>query len=208
MGGSLSVRRLLAAYRRGIFPWFEPGEPVLWWTPDPRAVLIPEEFYCSRSLAKTLRQRRLKATLNRDFKGVMRACATVGDRQYNTWIGSDMVEAYQQLHQLGHAHSIEVYDLDDNLVGGLYGVCIGRVFFGESMFSLVRDASKVALANLVELSQNRGIVLIDCQQETAHLKSLGAKSIRRTDFEHLLARNVDHSDALDANDKDTTITQG
>ncbi len=196
MGGSLSVSTLLAAYRRGIFPWFEPGEPIYWWTPNPRAVLFPKQFHCSKSLAKTLRQGRFHTTLNRDFGAVMHACATVGSRLHNTWIGSEMEQAYGNLHQLGHAHSIEVYDKQDSLVGGLYGVCIGRVFFGESMFSLARDASKIALAALVDIALQRGIALIDCQQETAHLQSLGASSIDREEFERLLARHVNTDSVL------------
>lgn len=195
-GGDLSVPRLLAAYRRGIFPWFEPGEAILWWTPDPRAVLFPDQLHISRSLAKTLRKHLFHATVNRNFATVMKACASAGGRTDNTWIGSDIEQAYTDLHHLGYAHSVEIYDREKQLCGGLYGVCLGQVFFGESMFSTKTDASKVALVTLVNIAKQAGIAVIDCQQETAHLRSMGASSIRRSEFEDLLSRHIDAKSLL------------
>ncbi|HEY6126505.1 MAG TPA: leucyl/phenylalanyl-tRNA--protein transferase, partial [Steroidobacteraceae bacterium] len=173
-GGDLSVPRLLAAYRRGIFPWYSAGQPVLWWSPNPREVLYPEEFRCSRSLAKTLRNRGFVVTFDRDFAGVVDACAARREHSPGTWITPEMHAAYCELHAQGHAHSVEVR-LDDVLVGGLYGVLLGRMFFGESMFSRERDASKVAFARLVERAVVAGLQLIDCQLPTAHLRSLGSQ---------------------------------
>jgi len=147
-GGDLSSERLLAAYRRGIFPWYSPGQPVLWWSPDPRAVLFPEEFRVSRSLAKTLRNGGFSTSVDRDFPAVIDGCAAPRPASPGTWITSEMRSAYLELHRLGHAHSIEIYR-EGNLAGGLYGVRLGGVFFGESMFSRERDASKTALARLV-----------------------------------------------------------
>jgi leucyl/phenylalanyl-tRNA--protein transferase len=185
-GGDLSPPRLLAAYRRGIFPWYSAGQPVLWWSPDPREVLAPGEFRCSRSLSKTLRNRGFEVTFDRDFAAVVDACAQAREHSTGTWITPEMHAAYCELHRAGRAHSVEVR-LDGRLVGGLYGVLMGRVFFGESMFSRERDASKVALAQLVE----RGIVaelqLIDCQLPTAHLRSLGSKPMARIEFSALVA---------------------
>ena len=185
-GGDLSAPRLLAAYRRGIFPWYSAGQPVLWWSPDPREVLVPTEFRCSRSLSKTLRNRGFEVSFDRDFAGVVGACAQAREHATGTWITPEMHAAYCGLHGDGRAHSVEVR-LDGRLVGGLYGVQMGRVFFGESMFSRERDASKVALARLVE----RGIVaelqLIDCQLPTAHLRSLGSKPMPRIEFSALVA---------------------
>lgn len=181
VGGDLSVERLLAAYRRGIFPWYSEGQPILWWSPDPRAVLFLDEFKVSRSLAKTVRNRGFAVTVDADFAGVMRHCGDATLRPEGTWISPDMQRAYTRLHELGHAHSIETR-LDGRLVGGLYGVALGGVFFGESMFSLERDASKVALHHLVSLLRERGGVLIDCQVTSAHLESLGARRIARREF--------------------------
>jgi leucyl/phenylalanyl-tRNA--protein transferase len=188
-GGDLSTELLLAAYRRGIFPWYSPGQPVLWWSPDPRAVLFPEEFRCTRSLAKTLRNGGFESVIDRDFIGTIDACAAPRPQSVGTWITSEMRNAYVELHRRGHAHSIETWR-DGRLVGGLYGVRLGAVFFGESMFSRERDASKVALARLVAACRAAGIVVIDCQMASAHLESLGARSIPRPRFQALVRENV------------------
>ncbi len=188
-GGDLSPARLLAAYERGIFPWYSPGQPVLWWSPDPRAVLYPQEFRCSRSLAKTLRNRGFTSAIDRDFDGVIRECAAPRAASEGTWITPEMRAAYLELHREGHAHSFETY-LGDRLVGGLYGVRLGRVFFGESMFSRERDASKVALARLVEYCRSASLVVIDCQLPSRHLESLGSRTIPRAAFKELLRHNV------------------
>jgi leucyl/phenylalanyl-tRNA--protein transferase len=185
-GGDLSPARLLAAYRRGIFPWYSAGQPVLWWSPNPREVLEPAEFKRSRSLAKTLRNRGFEVSFDRDFAGVVRACAARRENSTGTWITPEMHSAYCELHTRGHAHSVEVR-LDGALVGGLYGVLIGRVFFGESMFSRERDASKAALAGLVERGIVAGLQLIDCQLPTPHLRSLGSKPVSRTEFSALVS---------------------
>jgi leucyl/phenylalanyl-tRNA--protein transferase len=186
-GGDLSTTRLLAAYRRGIFPWYSAGQPVLWWAPDPREVLLPAEFRCSRSLTKTLRNRGFEVTFDRDFAAVVGACAARREHSAGTWITSEMHAAYCELQALGHAHSVEVRR-DGALVGGLYGVLIGRVFFGESMFSRERDASKVALARLVERGVVAGLQLIECQLPTPHLRSLGSRPMPRGEFGALVAQ--------------------
>jgi leucyl/phenylalanyl-tRNA--protein transferase len=188
-GGDLSPARLLEAYRRGIFPWFSEGQPILWWSPDPRTVLYPAEFRVSRSLAKTIRNRGFTVSVDRAFTDVMALCADPRLRPEGTWISPQMRAAYQRLHDLGHAHSYETWD-GDRLVGGLYGVALGAVFFGESMFSLERDASKVALAVLVRAMIERNGRLIDCQVASAHLESLGARSIPRRQFVRELAEAV------------------
>lgn len=185
-GGDLSTPRLLAAYRRGIFPWYSAGQPVLWWAPDPREVIMPAEFRCTRSLAKTLRNRGFELGFDRDFAAVVRACAAPRDHSAGTWITAEMLAAYCELHACGHAHSIEVR-LGGKLVGGLYGVLLGSAFFGESMFSLERDASKAALAHLVSLGLGAGLRIIDCQLATAHLRSLGSKPLPRDAFSALVA---------------------
>jgi leucyl/phenylalanyl-tRNA---protein transferase len=189
-GGDLSPARLLAAYRRGIFPWYSPGQPVLWWSPDPRAVLFPEEFRLARSLAKTLRNGGFAASIDTDFTGVVDGCAAPRAASPGTWITSEMRAAYLRLHQLGHAHSIEVRR-DGELAGGLYGVRLGRVFFGESMFSRERDASKAALAHLVALCRRNSLAVIDCQLPSRHLASLGARGIPRSQFQALLAKHIE-----------------
>lgn len=188
-GGDLSPARLLAAYRLGIFPWYSPGQPILWWSPDPRAVLFPEEFRCTRSLAKTLRNRGFECTLNQDFAAVIEACAAPRAVSVGTWITDEMRIAYSELHRQGHAHSVEAY-LGSKLVGGLYGIRIGGVFFGESMFSRERDASKVALAHLVGSCPASGIGLIDCQVASRHLQSLGSRNLTRSRFETLLREQI------------------
>lgn len=185
-GGDLSPARLIAAYRRGIFPWYSAGQPVLWWSPNPREVLVPGEFKCSRSLAKTLRNRGFEVAFDRDFAGVVSACAARREHSTGTWITPEMHSAYCDLHAQGRAHSVEVR-LGAELVGGLYGVLLGAVFFGESMFSRERDASKVALARLVERGLVAGLQLIDCQLPTAHLRSLGSQPLPRDEFSRRVA---------------------
>ena len=188
-GGDLSPERLLAAYRRGIFPWYSPGQPVLWWSPDPRAVLFPEEFRCSRSLAKRLRNAGFDPAVDHDFAAVIDGCAAPRAASPGTWITSEMRAAYLELHRLGHAHSIEIRRAG-SLVGGLYGVRLGGVFFGESMFSRERDASKAALAHLVTLARHTALAVIDCQLPSRHLSSLGARVIPRSQFQALLREQV------------------
>lgn len=189
-GGDLSPERLLAAYRRGIFPWFSPGEPILWWSPDPRMVLLPEAMKLSRSLMRTLRAGRYEVRLDTAFTDVIRHCAdTARPGQSGTWITRAMQQAYRRLHELGHAHSVEVF-MDGELAGGLYGMAVGRAFFGESMFSLRRDASKIALAHLCSHLQRLEFGIIDCQMETRHLASLGARPIPRQEFLAALDRLV------------------
>jgi len=196
-GADLSPERLLAAYRQGIFPWYSAGEPVLWWSPDPRMVLIPAALKISRSLAKTLRNRDYEIRFDGDFAAVMQGCATRGTDHAlpnagdsGTWITADMRAAYQQLHELGYAHSAETW-IDGQLAGGLYGVAIGRMFYGESMFTRVRDASKLAMVHLVRRLERRGYGMIDCQMHTPHLASLGANSIARSEFSRRLRELVD-----------------
>jgi leucyl/phenylalanyl-tRNA--protein transferase len=186
-GGDLSPERLLSAYRRGIFPWFSEGDPILWWSPDPRTVLVPEQIRISRSLRKRLRRRLLGVTLDRSFGQVIRACSAPRGADGGTWIVPRMVRAYETLHRLGWGHSVEVWQ-GERLVGGLYGVALGRVFFGESMFSRADDASKVALVYLCERLGAWGFGLIDCQMRTDHLISLGAQEIPRGHFVALLDR--------------------
>jgi len=181
-GGDLSPERLLAAYRHGIFPWFSAGEPILWWSPDPRMVLFPEEMRITRSLAKTLRNADYAVKLDTAFDQAIAACAaTPRPGQSGTWITTQMQAAYGRLHALGHAHSVETWRAG-KLVGGLYGVAVGRVFCGESMFSHATDASKIALAHLCRFLAARGYGIIDCQMETAHLTSLGARPIPRDEY--------------------------
>jgi leucyl/phenylalanyl-tRNA---protein transferase len=188
-GGDLSTERLLAAYRRAIFPWYSPGQPVLWWSPDPRAVLFPAEFRCTRSLSKTLRNGGFEIVIDRDFPQVIAACAAPRPQSLGTWITPEMMDAYVELHRRGYAHSIETWR-GRELVGGLYGVRLGGVFFGESMFSRESDASKVALARLVEACRTAGIVVIDCQMSSAHLESLGSRRIPRARFQALVREHV------------------
>jgi leucyl/phenylalanyl-tRNA---protein transferase len=184
-GGDLSAQRLLDAYRHGIFPWFNVGEPILWWSPDPRMVLIPEEFKISKSLRKTLRNKCYEVRVDSAFRQVMRACAAPRREQAGTWIHEDMIAAYTGLHQMGVAHSVETW-MNGSLVGGLYGIAIGRMFYGESMFSHATDASKIAIAHLAAQLQRWGYGMIDCQMNTSHLASLGAREIPRAEFMHRL----------------------
>lgn len=180
-GGELSPPWLLAAYRRGIFPWFNPGEPILWWSPDPRLVLVPGEIHIGRSLAKTLRQRRFELRFDTAFARVVAACAAPREPGGGTWITPEMQAAYVRMHELGYAHSVETW-VDGELVGGLYGMALGRAFFGESMFSRRSDASKVALAHLARHLERQNFAVIDCQMTTAHLLSLGAREVPRSAF--------------------------
>jgi leucyl/phenylalanyl-tRNA--protein transferase len=185
MGGDLTPLRLVNAYRHGIFPWYSTGQPILWWSPNPRLVLFPERLHISRSLRKTLRRKVLQPTMDQAFSQVIRACAAPRFGQSGTWLVRDMVLAYERLHALAIAHSVEVWE-QDLLVGGLYGVAIGRVFFGESMFSRHSDASKVALVHLVEHLRAWEYQLIDCQMRTEHLVTMGAEEIPRKTFSNLL----------------------
>ena len=181
-GGDLTPERILDAYRQGIFPWFSAGEPILWWSPDPRMVLFPGEFRISRSLRRTLRDGDYEVRLDSAFPEVIRACAeTPRPGQPGTWITCEMQRAYRQLFELGIAHSVEV-SIGEKLVGGLYGLAIGGMFYGESMFSRVSDASKIAAAHLGRFLETQGFGMIDCQMNTPHLASLGAREIPRGDF--------------------------
>jgi len=189
MGGDLSVECLLDAYRHGIFPWFNPGEPILWWSPDPRMVLVPGKIRVTRSLAKRMRNAGFEVRLDTAFVEVMRACAAPREGAGGTWISPAMVAAYTRLFDAGYAHSVETWHAG-RLVGGLYGVAIGRMFYGESMFSREPDASKVALVRLARQLQHWNFGLIDCQMETPHLASLGAHTMPRAEFTARLAELV------------------
>jgi len=191
IGGNLNATRLLEAYHQGIFPWFNEGDPVLWWSPDPRMVLFPNELKISHSLAKRLKKSDYEVRLNTAFKAVIRECANTARRQEDgsyasgTWITEDIMQAYNELHRLGYAHSAETW-IDGKLVGGLYGVAIGKMFYGESMFHHVTDGSKLAFVHLVKRLQADGFGMIDCQMKTSHLASLGAREISRDDFSRQL----------------------
>jgi leucyl/phenylalanyl-tRNA--protein transferase len=193
-GGDLSPARLLAAYERGVFPWYSAQQPILWWSPDPRMVLFPAEFKCSRSLKKTVRAGTYASRLDFAFGDTIRGCAAPRTSGPDTWLNADMINSYETLHELGYGHSVESYR-GEVLVGGLYGIQLGQVFFGESMFSRERDASKVAFARLVEECVLRDIKVIDCQVASAHLASLGAREVSRSQFSALLkahARRTPH----------------
>jgi leucyl/phenylalanyl-tRNA---protein transferase len=190
-GADLSPARLIDAYRQGIFPWYSPGEPILWWSPDPRMVLQPARIRISRSLSKTLRGGSFTLSADRAFEKVIAACSEPRDGQNGTWITAEMRDAYCELHREGVAHSIEVWR-EDMLAGGLYGVAIGRAFFGESMFTRVRDASKVGLVALARQLERWDFGLIDCQMNTAHLASMGAGEIPRNEFARRLVELVDY----------------
>ncbi|PHN05542.1 leucyl/phenylalanyl-tRNA--protein transferase [Flavilitoribacter nigricans] len=193
VGGDLSTERLLKAYRNGIFPWFNPGEPILWWSPDPRFVLYPSELRIAKSMRPYFNQQKFKVTFDQAFDRVIKACqvrASESDRRrraIGSWITKDMITAYTTLHEQGYAHSVEVWE-EEQLVGGLYGLAIGKIFFGESMFTQVSNASKFGFISLVKWLEERGFVLVDCQQETRHLASLGARSIPRREFLSWLER--------------------
>ncbi len=184
-GGDLSTERLLRAYSRGIFPWYSDGEPILWWSPDPRCVVFPSQAHCSRSLAKLIRKGVFTVTLNSDFQSVITLCGETRKHDQGTWITDELLEAYIHLAKLGYAHSVEVWQ-DERLVGGLYGVAMNQVFFGESMFSLVSNASKVAFITLANLLTELNFKLIDCQVRSEHLISLGAIEIGRDEFERII----------------------
>lgn len=190
IGGCLSKKRLLNAYRHGIFPWFNPEDPILWWSPNPRLVLFPDKLNISRSLRKTMRKQIFSVTIDQAFDKVIAACAKPRKEGAGTWITKEINQAYNELHQLGIAHSAEAW-LNDGLVGGLYGVTMGRVFFGESMFHTKTDASKVVFASLVEQLKSWNYQLIDCQMHTPHLESLGAQEIDRNYFAILLDQYCD-----------------
>lgn len=206
-GADLSPQRLFTAYSNGIFPWFSEGEPLLWWSPTPRAIIDLGEFICSKSLKKLAKQKKFRVTLNHSFEDVISACATIPRQSLtntntsaDTWITQDMQQAYIQLHQLGIAHSVEVWD-DNELVGGLYGVGIGKVFCGESMFHRKSNTSKLAMLALVQHMKQQGLLFIDCQLPTDHLSSLGAKSVGRNRFIQKLHDNnqtLDESGRLSA----------
>lgn len=190
IGGDLSVERLLLAYKSGIFPWYNDDIP-LWWHPNPRFVLFPNELNVSKSMKQILKKKEFTFTINTAFKEVILNCKTIYRKdQDGTWINPDVVDAYTKMHQLGYAHSAECW-LDNKLVGGLYGIKIGNIFFGESMFSHISNASKFAFIKFVEFLTNEGIVLIDCQVYTEHLESLGARMIERNEFIKILEANID-----------------
>jgi len=191
-GADLSLPRLLDAYRNGIFPWFSHDQPILWWSPDPRMVLFPAELKVSRSLARTLRNARFEVRADTAFDAVIEGCRQPRRGESGTWITEEMAEAYGTLHRAGFAHSVETW-LDGKLVGGLYGVALGRAFFGESMFARVSDASKVALVALARQLQHWGFGVIDCQMNTAHLASLGAREIPRSEFTRRLRELVHYA---------------
>lgn len=191
VGGDLAPRRLLAAYGQGIFPWYEEGGPILWWSPDPRCVIFPKELRVSRRLERTIRQGRFETRFDHDFRAVIEACAsTPREGEDGTWITPEMQAAYQRLHLMGHAHSMEAWR-DGRLAGAIYGVRLGRSFFGESMFHHERDASKVALVALVRRLGAEGVRVVDCQMTSEHLLSLGAREITRSEFVELVRQGLE-----------------
>ena len=194
LGGDLHPERLLLAYRNGIFPWFSDDQPILWWSPNPRCVLPPPEIHVSRSLRRVLNQQRFRITSDQCFGRVIRLCATT--RAEGTWITDDMIAAYTELHRLGYAHSIEAWNRDGELAGGMYGLAIGRCFFGESMFSMETNASKVLMVHLARQLINWGYRLMDCQVESAHLLSMGARSIPRAEFLSILRASVNREPSV------------
>ncbi|WP_299592626.1 leucyl/phenylalanyl-tRNA--protein transferase [uncultured Microbulbifer sp.] len=197
VGGDLTPEWLLAAYSRGIFPWFSDDQPILWWSPSPRCIVRPASTRFSRSLKKVIRRGHYQVTFNQAFEQVLDGCAAPRAQESGTWITEDMREAYLAMHQLGHAHSVEAW-LDGELVGGLYGLAIGQVFFGESMFHRATDASKVAFAHLVRQLAEWGCELIDCQVSNPHLASLGAVEVPREEFERLLADGISENRAINS----------
>lgn len=190
LGGDLSITRLLNAYKQGIFPWYSEGQPILWWSPNPRTILLPARLKVSKSLRKTLRKCLFSATLDHDFDGVISACAEPRRNGDGTWILPEMSDAYRALHRAGYAHSVEIWR-ENKLVGGLYGVALGRIFFGESMFSRVSNASKIAMVHLANTLLERSFYLLDCQIHSQHLASLGAQEISRRNFVELLNQYCD-----------------
>jgi len=197
-GGDLRPERILAAYRRGIFPWYQDDQPILWWSPDPRTVLFPKRIHISRSMRKVLQDNRFSIAMDTDFAGVLRGCAELTERRSGTWITPAMQNAYRRLHELGYAHSIEVWRSESEggekkLVGGLYGIALGAVFFGESMFSREENASKIALIRLCQQLERWGFAVIDCQVSNPHLHSMGACNIARSEFVKLLDQHADRA---------------
>jgi leucyl/phenylalanyl-tRNA---protein transferase len=190
-GGDLSTGRLLEAYRQGVFPWYGDGEPILWWSPDPRMVLFPEELRVSRSLRKTLKKGGFEVRVDNAFREVMTACAAPRPPQRGTWITDDMVRAYCRLHELGHAHSVETW-IEGELAGGLYGLALGKAFFGESMFARATDASKIAMVHLIRQLERWGFGMVDCQMNTPLLASFGAREIPRAEFSRRLGELVNY----------------
>ncbi len=194
IGGDLSSERLIEAYRNGIFPWYCEDEPIMWWSPDPRCVFNltdDQPIHISKSLTRNLKKSNYRVIINNDFQAVIENCSMPRAKQEETWILPEMQKAYIQLHQLGVAHSVEVYDLDNILIGGLYGISFGRFFFGESMFSKANNGSKIAISHLVHYLKNAGFILIDCQVPNEHLFSLGAVNISRDNFMQLLDKHRD-----------------
>ncbi len=193
IGGDLNPQRLLQAYSEGIFPWFGADEPYLWWSPDPRFVLFTDELKVSKSMRNYFNGQKFQVTFDRAFRKVVESCRdSFRKGQDGTWITSEMLDAYHALHLLGYAHSVEVWQ-DENLVGGLYGISLGLIFFGESMFARVSNASKYGFITLVRILRERGFVLVDCQQETPHLASLGARPVSRKIFIDMLQHNSSHA---------------
>lgn len=192
VGGDLSVDRLLIAYNNGLFPWYNPEDPILWWSPDPRFVLFPKELKIAKSMRSYFNQKKFEVTFDHDFRQVITNCKNRERKGQGggTWISQDMIQAYCRLHEAGYAHSVEIWK-EEKLVGGLYGVSLGKIFFGESMFTKESNASKVGFIILVKFLQSKGFDLIDCQQETRHLKSLGGRNISRTDFLKVVYNNQD-----------------
>ncbi len=190
VGGDLSVDRLVLAYSMGIFPWYSDKDPILWWSPDPRLVIIPEELKVSRSLRQTIKKGIYRVTTNAAFEDVIRNCATISRKEEGTWITDDMIEAYIRLHKAGYAHSVEAWD-GDEIAGGFYGLMMGKAFFGESMFAKKSDASKVAFATYALALGENGFELIDCQVTTEHMKRFGAREIPRTEFMKRLEKALD-----------------
>lgn len=185
VGGCLSTQRVINAYSQGIFPWYSDQDPILWWSPDPRLVIFPEKLHISRTLGKTLRKQHFQISFDKAFAQVIQACAAPRTQQTGTWLTSEMQMAYMRLHNEGYAHSVEAWQ-NNKLVGGLYGIAVGQIFFGESMFHKQTDASKVAFVNLIHQLSSWGYQLIDCQVHTSHLVSLGAEEITRTRFSDLI----------------------
>ncbi|SFG58420.1 leucyl/phenylalanyl-tRNA--protein transferase [Neptunomonas qingdaonensis] len=195
-GGDLTPKRLLAAYRHGIFPWFSDDDPILWWSPNPRCVLLPDQIHISRSMRKHLKKHDYSVTFDTAFSEVIRACASTREATTGTWISADMQKAYSELHQQGHAHSVEVWQ-NQQLIGGLYGLGIGKLFFGESMFSLQKNASKIAFIALCQQLEKWGYPLIDCQVHNSHLESLGATNIPRNEFIDYIRHYIDSKTSHD-----------
>jgi len=193
IGADLSPNRLILAYQLGIFPWFSQDEPIMWYSPDPRFVLFPEDLIISKSMRTYFNGNKFQVSFDSNFKEVIIMCSSIFRKgQWGTWITDDMIKAYIKLHELGCAHSVEVWK-ENNLVGGLYGISIGKIFFGESMFTLVPNASKFGFISLVKKLMNENYYLVDCQQKTEHLVSLGAKGIDRCDFKSYLDLNASHA---------------